>query len=588
MKKLQWVGLLGTAAICLFSSCVRGQVPPPAPAPMASATQPADPNAGSSISPNASEVVKMASAGTSDDVLLAYVQNSQSTFDLSADNVLYLKDVGLSSQVITAMLTRDQTLHNQGASYAYNQRAYAPTIAPPAEPAPVAAAPAPAPEAAPAPVAPAPAPAPAPTYVSSPPADVSYFYSDLSPYGTWVDLPGYGWCWQPTVVVVNHSWRPYCDSGHWVWTDAGWCWVSDYSWGWAPFHYGRWYLHAGCGWVWVPDRVWGPAWVVWRNGGDNCGWAPLPPRAEFVVGVGWRFNGVHVGVDFDFGLHADCFTFIAMGDFCEHDLHRRCLPPAQVTRIYNHTTIINNYTVVNNTTIINHGIPVERVSAATQQQIRPAVIRELPAAGTTRVAARTTGNERGNLVVYRPQLHAPARPVNMVAQKVDERHPVIQHAVVKPPAATMASQQRFTPRDNTVIATQQHGAVATPSHPGVEAATAHQAPKAEPAARPTTTVQHQAPAPAAPSPQHTAQDTRQASSHSEESSPSTGVAQGNGAHNVEQAPRQENAQPAYPGRNTAVPNRGQEQNGHRSTPATQRSKPDSGGEQGNSKNKGNN
>ena len=36
-------------------------------------------------------------------------------------------------------------------------------------------------------------------------------------------------------------------------------------------------------------------------------------------------------------------------------------------------------------------------------------------------------------MVYRPQLKAPARPEHIVAQKVDDRHPVIQHAPVVPP-----------------------------------------------------------------------------------------------------------------------------------------------------------
>jgi hypothetical protein len=36
-------------------------------------------------------------------------------------------------------------------------------------------------------------------------------------------------------------------------------------------------------------------------------------------------------------------------------------------------------------------------------------------------------------VVYRPQLKAPARPMNVVAQKVDDRHPVIQHTAIVAP-----------------------------------------------------------------------------------------------------------------------------------------------------------
>jgi hypothetical protein len=37
------------------------------------------------------------------------------------------------------------------------------------------------------------------------------------------------------------------------------------------------------------------------------------------------------------------------------------------------------------------------------------------------------------LVVYRPQLKAPTRPMNVVAQKVDDRHPVIEHTAIVAP-----------------------------------------------------------------------------------------------------------------------------------------------------------
>lgn len=401
--------------------------------PMAPSSDGAPPGPGTGVaatdvSPGAAEVVRLAEAGTSDDVILAYIQNSSSRFNLSADNVLYLKDVGLSSQVITGMLNHDNATRNQAQPYTYTQQAYAPTAPPPSEP--------------PAVQEPAPpqAETPPPAYVGEAPPEVNYFYNDLSPYGSWVQLDGVGWCWQPRTVVLARGWRPYCDGGHWVSTDAGWYWQSDYSWGWAPFHYGRWYLHERCGWVWTPDTVWAPAWVIWRSGGDNCGWAPVPPHAVFDLALGWRFNGVSVGLNFDFGLRADCFTFVGMRDFGERDLGHHRLEATEVTRIYNKTTIINNY-VVNNKTIINRGIPVERVAAVSHTQIQKATIRDLPAG---------TGNGRlaqagGGTVVYRPQLKAPARPAHLVAQKVDAQHPMIQHAAIAPVRTATRSQ----PRANT-------------------------------------------------------------------------------------------------------------------------------------------
>jgi len=116
---------------------------------------------------------------------------------------------------------------------------------------------------------------------------VSYFYDELSPYGRWVDAGSYGWCWVP--YDVNADWRPYYD-GRWVYTDLGWAWASDEPWGWACYHYGRWFSHPDYGWTWMPDTEWGPAWVAWRSGDDWVGWAPLPPQTRWQASVGLNFN----------------------------------------------------------------------------------------------------------------------------------------------------------------------------------------------------------------------------------------------------------------------------------------------------------
>ena len=417
MKYTKWVGLVTALALPLLSGY--GQTPEAA---VPGAPGQAQAAVGANLSPGAAEVVRLAGSGVGDDVVLAYIQNSQAPFSLSADNILYLKDVGLSTQVTSAMLSHDSTLRGQPQQYA--PTAPAPAVPPgnapstynwqsPAVPT------SPAPEVPAAPVT-----APPPAYVTSAPADVSYFYNDLSPYGSWVSLEGYGWCWQPRAVVISRAWRPYCDGGHWVHSDAGWFWQSDYSWGWAPFHYGRWYQHPRCGWGWTPDRVWGPAWVTWRAAGDCCGWAPLPPRAEFDVRLGWRFNGVSVGASFDFGLGVGAFAFVSFGDFCNHDLGHHCLPPARVTTIYRQTTVINNYEA-HNGTIVHHGIPIERVTAASRVPVPRATVRDWRG-GPERMPSRSAA------VVYRPELKAPPRPVNMSAQKLDERHPVIQHAPIAP------------------------------------------------------------------------------------------------------------------------------------------------------------
>jgi hypothetical protein len=108
---------------------------------------------------------------------------------------------------------------------------------------------------------------------------VSDFYHPLSGCGTWIEVGSYGRCWRP--VGVGVEWWPYCD-GYWVWTDAGWYWVSDEPWAWACYHYGTWAYDSEIGWFWVPDVEWAPAWVYWRMGGSYIGWAPCGPRG-FVI-----------------------------------------------------------------------------------------------------------------------------------------------------------------------------------------------------------------------------------------------------------------------------------------------------------------
>jgi hypothetical protein len=108
------------------------------------------------------------------------------------------------------------------------------------------------------------------------------FYDRLSPYGTWITDPQYGYVWMPHVEI---GFEPYSTNGHWVYTNVGWTWVSNYNWGWATFHYGRWLYQNGRGWIWIPGHDWGPAWVVWGDVDDYYGWAPMGPGT--VVGDGW-------------------------------------------------------------------------------------------------------------------------------------------------------------------------------------------------------------------------------------------------------------------------------------------------------------
>ncbi len=80
----------------------------------------------------------------------------------------------------------------------------------------------------------------------------SYGYgsSDLSYYGGYTTLAGYGTLWQP--YFAGAGWNPFMD-GAWSWYPGmGYMWASAYPWGWMPYYYGNWMFVPGYGWGWQP------------------------------------------------------------------------------------------------------------------------------------------------------------------------------------------------------------------------------------------------------------------------------------------------------------------------------------------------
>ncbi|HYQ18882.1 MAG TPA: DUF6600 domain-containing protein, partial [Polyangiaceae bacterium] len=126
------------------------------------------------------------------------------------------------------------------------------------------------------------------------PSALTTFRPALDPYGTWVTDSTYGTVWVPNRDVVGADFAPYVSRGRWSLTaDNDWIWASDYPFGWAVFHYGRWVWTPG-GWAWVPGRTYANAWVVWRvpsAGYAYVGWAPMPPtwgwRHGYAFGLGY-------------------------------------------------------------------------------------------------------------------------------------------------------------------------------------------------------------------------------------------------------------------------------------------------------------
>jgi hypothetical protein len=207
------------------------------------------------------------------------------------------------------------------------------------------------------------------------------FYDDLSPYGQWVEYPGYNYVWIPD---AGPDFSPYATNGHWVFTLYGWTWVSDYPWGWAPFHYGRWFFDDYYGWMWVPGRTWGPAWVQWRWCEGFYGWAPLYP-------------GVRVDAYFERNYHVrwDHWRFVRDRDFDRDDMDHYYIDHRENHRYVENSTVINN-TYIDNSRHITYISGPKRTEV---QKYTGKNVRELPIQENSNPGQAVRDDK---LIIYKP------------------------------------------------------------------------------------------------------------------------------------------------------------------------------------------
>jgi len=182
----------------------------------------------------------------------------------------------------------------------------------------------------------------------SPEVSFQSFYEELSPYGEWIMMTkeeiekalkdGEGqafsadfdlfqenadnpvFLWRPS--IASRDWHPYLN-GRWEYTDQGWMWVSNYDWGWAPYHYGRWLRSKHYGWLWMPGYVWAPSWVVWRVSDNHIGWSPLSPSAIWKSDVGITPENYKTG-----GRSYD-WVFIQKSKFADPILESNIVPKTE-------------------------------------------------------------------------------------------------------------------------------------------------------------------------------------------------------------------------------------------------------------------
>jgi hypothetical protein len=207
------------------------------------------------------------------------------------------------------------------------------------------------------------------------------FYDELAPYGQWIQDPQYGYVWRPD--VDQEEFRPYYTNGRWAMTEYGNTWVSNYDWGWAPFHYGRWVYNRYNNWVWIPDTVWGPAWVSWRSGGGYYGWAPLGPSINIGINVG---RGGYRVPDM-------CWNFIPYGNIYYNNYPRYNYGR---NRVYIQNTIIINNTYVRNNRTYYTGPRAEDIRRRTNQNVTVYNVNRSSRPGASRI-------DNNSVNIYNPR-----------------------------------------------------------------------------------------------------------------------------------------------------------------------------------------
>jgi hypothetical protein len=210
------------------------------------------------------------------------------------------------------------------------------------------------------------------------------FYDGLSPDGYWIEITkeeinedlkdgeGQGFAsdiiltddgnlfiWRPGVNSAD--WNPYTN-GKWIYTNQGWMWASNYSWGWAAYHYGRWFHSNKYGWVWMPGYVWAPAWVQWRISENHIGWCPLSPKGK------WKIDDGITNANYNYNNKSDDWVFVDKSNFV-NDINTASI----INRKQNADIIKKSDRVVNlkleNSKVINRGPDVKDIENKTGKSI---------------------------------------------------------------------------------------------------------------------------------------------------------------------------------------------------------------------------
>jgi hypothetical protein len=281
--------------------------------------------------------------------------------------------------------------------------------------------------------------------------DAAYFHSSLSPYGEWLELETGFHAWRPR--HMHAGWRPYLH-GHWSWTRYGWYWISSEPFGWAVFHYGRWYYDDYYGWIWIPDRTWGPSWVEWRYDDDYIGWAPLPPYASFSFHFGIRFTTHWFASE-------RYWSFVRYRHMLSPSLYREIVPGHYTRRLIRTTRSAGRYEY-DGEHIINRGVErtlVERRGG--YRRLEPVEVQE-----TNAPRERIIRNQnRERIETYRPQINTRDQSEGRIeARRLERRSSLDLQRIERPSREVTRVPNQGEPGRGTVRE-ESRPAVRTPQPP---------------------------------------------------------------------------------------------------------------------------
>ncbi|MEO6835012.1 MAG: DUF6600 domain-containing protein [Candidatus Tumulicola sp.] len=279
-------------------------------------------------------------------------------------------------------------------------------------------------------------------------------YANFSNYGQWSNVPGYGQSWAP--YNQTNNWSPY-SNGQWTWEPGyGYTWVGNEPWGYAPYHYGRWYNYNNQ-WMWQPPAYqyqtnsntlassWLPALVgFFLTGGSglmgssgynpynngNIGWVPLAP--------GEQYNPWYPG----FGQNSGYGQYGVSNVTNVYNIYRN-VRYVRIVRMYPfsrfrngewHRPILMHPDQLRRVVIVRGAVPI--VPNKTLMRTGPiGVTREIPLSSrfqATRFAAHRPVMEPMTFAKSQAAITTiVSRPPKVVALPV---HPVVQAPIYNPPA----------------------------------------------------------------------------------------------------------------------------------------------------------